>query len=287
MTNFEILPSPAAYILLALFSLAIGSLLNVIIYRLPKMLFQDLEKDCCEHFNLQPMEEAAINLFLPRSFCVHCKNKISAWHNIPLLSFIVLRGRCKQCGERIAWRYPLVEGLSSALALFAAWHFGFNLTLLFVLSFIFLNICLFFIDLEHGLLPDGLTLSLLWLGLIANSFSLFTSLPDAVLSSAAAFLALWIFIQLFYLITGKIGMGNGDFKLFAAFGAWFGWSQLPLILLLASFSGAIIGFSYLKFQRKSMETTIPFGPYLCFAGLISIFWGKEIMQWYLQLFLNN
>lgn len=273
------------YVYLALFSLAIGSLLNVIIYRLPLMLQAEWTSECRCLLELpeQPVEK--VNLFFPRSFCPGCKKTIPFWHNIPLLSYCLLRGRCNQCHITIPYRYPLVELLSMGLSLFAAWHFGITLSLLFALPFIWLLIVICFIDLQHQLLPDNLSLSLLWLGLIANTQSLFTTLPNAVLSAAAAYLSLWLFIKLFYLLTGKIGMGHGDFKLFAAFGAWFGWTQLPFILLISSFMGAVTGIIYLKATGKTRETTIPFGPFLCIAGLISLFYGEEIIQWYTSFYL--
>ncbi|ASQ45873.1 Type 4 prepilin-like proteins leader peptide-processing enzyme [Legionella clemsonensis] len=273
------------YIFLTLFSLAVGSLLNVIIYRLPIMLRTEFEEECRVFLNLPGSVNRKINLYLPRSFCPYCKNTLSALNNIPILSYCLQRGRCKQCGHSISLRYPLVELTTCLLSLLSAWVFGFNLTLLFVLLFIWFLICLFFIDLEHQILPDVLTLSLLWLGLIANTQSLFTSLTDAVLSSVAAYLSLWLVIKLFYLVRGKIGMGNGDFKLFAAFGAWFGWTSLPLILLIASLSGAVIGLIYLSMMKKGKETPIPFGPFLCLSGLLSLFWGKAILNWYLGFFL--
>ncbi|KTC86760.1 prepilin peptidase [Legionella brunensis] len=282
--HFEIIQSPLSYIFLALFSLAIGSLLNVIIHRLPIMLRAEMDKECRAYLELPPGSDVKINLFFPRSFCPTCKTTISAFNNIPILSYCLQRGRCKHCGHAISIRYPIVELLSCLLALFSAWIFGFGLPLFFALLFNWLLICLFFIDLKHHLLPDALTLSLLWLGLIANTQSLFTTLPDAVLSCAIAYLSLWLFIKLFYLLRGKIGMGNGDFKLFAAFGAWFGWTQLPLILLLASLLGAIVGIIYLRLQKKEKDTPIPFGPFLCLAGFFSLFWGKAIMSWYLKLY---
>lgn len=273
------------YILIALFSLAIGSLLNVLIYRIPLMLKAEWTEQCYDLLHLKPESEIKkINLFYPRSFCPQCKTTVKAWQNIPLLSYLLLRGRCYSCKHPIPLRYPLIEFLTLFLSVYSAWHFGFNISFLFALLFIWLVICLIFIDLEHQILPDNLTLSLLWLGLIANVGKLFTGLPDAVLAAAGAYLALWVFVKLFYLLTGKIGMGHGDFKLFAAMGAWFGWAQLPLILVLSSFSGAVIGFIYLRLQNKSKDTAIPFGPFLCMAGLISLFWGKPLMSWYLQLY---
>ncbi|OCH98547.1 prepilin peptidase [Legionella jamestowniensis] len=284
LNQFELISSPTIYIFFTLFSLAVGSLLNVIIYRLPFMLRSEFEEECRAFLKLSDSVSQPVNLFLPRSFCPNCKKTISAISNIPILSYCLQRGRCKHCGQAIKIRYPMVELVACLFALFSAWSFGFNLTLVFVLLFIWILICLFFIDLEHQILPDVLTLSLLWLGLIANTQSLFTSLTDAVLSSALAYLSLWLFMKLFYLIRGKIGMGNGDFKLFAAFGAWFGWTQLPLILLIAAFTGAITGLIYLKIKKKGKDTPIPFGPFLCLSGFISLFWGNAILNGYMAFF---
>lgn len=271
------------YTLIALFSLAVGSLLNVIIYRLPIMLHQEWEQDYRKLMNLEEEEAPELNLFYPRSFCPSCKTKVKAWQNIPVLSYLFLRGHCNFCALPISIRYPLIELGTMVLSLYACWHFGFTGQLLFALIALWLLICLFFIDLDHQLLPDCLTLSLLWLGLIANTHHLFAPLTEAVFSAAGAYLVLWIFIKLFYLITGKIGMGNGDFKLFAAFGAWFGWQFLPLILMCSSITGVIIGLLYLYFQNKSRDTSIPFGPFLCASGVVALFWGQKILDWYIHL----
>lgn len=273
------------YFTIGLLSLAVGSLLNVIIYRLPLMLEAEWRQEYFELMNIEEEKQQNINLFFPRSFCPSCKTMVKAWQNIPILSYLFLRGRCGQCKAPISIRYPLIELCTLLLSLYASWHFGFTLQLPFALIAIWFLICLFFIDLDHQLLPDSLTLSLLWLGLIANTANLFTPLPEAVLSAAGAYVGLWIFIKLFYLITGKIGMGNGDFKLFAAFGAWFGWKFLPLILLFSSIAGVIIGLLYLYLQDKSKDTTIPFGPFLCVAGLATLFWGPSILNWYLHIWL--
>ncbi|CEK10667.1 prepilin peptidase [Legionella hackeliae] len=283
--QIEIVSSPTTYIFLALFTLAIGSLLNVIIYRLPIMLRTEFEKECRAFLKLPELATHTFNLFLPRSFCPQCKTTISAFNNIPIVSYCLQRGRCRQCGHAIPIRYPIVEGVTCLIALLSAWTFGFNLTLLFVLLFSWLLICLFFIDLEHQILPDSLTLSLLWLGLIANTRTLFASLTDAVLSSVIAYLSLWLLMKIFYWIRGKVGMGNGDFKLFAALAAWFGWTQLPLILFVASILGAITGLTYLKLTKQGKDTPIPFGPFLCISGFISLFWGKAILHGYIGLFL--
>lgn len=271
------------YLVVALISVAIGSLLNVIIYRLPIMLQAEWKQQCCELLAIKnENDKKQINLFFPRSFCPHCKSLVKAWQNIPILSYLFLRGRCYQCKGPISLRYPVTELLTLTLSMYASWHFGFTLQLPFILLAIWILISLIFIDLDHQLLPDSLTLSLLWIGLIANTQNLFSSLPVAVLSSAGAYIGLWLFIKVFYLVTGKIGMGHGDFKLFAAFGAWFGWEFLPLILLISSITGAMIGLIYLRMNNKSRDTTIPFGPFLCIAGLISMFWGHLIINWYLK-----
>jgi leader peptidase (prepilin peptidase) / N-methyltransferase len=286
MINAFFLSSPImAYLLLGLLSLLIGSVLNMIIYRLPIMIKTEWQTQCLMMLKHPIPSQTPINLFFPRSFCPNCKSLIRAYQNIPLLSYLCLRGRCSHCKHPISLRYPIIEGISLSLSLLAGVVFGFHLILVFALAFIWLTILLFAIDLEHQLLPDELTLSLLWLGLIANTQSLFTSLPNAVFSAAGAYLCLWLLIKVFYWITGKIGMGNGDFKLFAAFGAWFGWTQLPFILILASLSGAIIGLSYLTLTKQSHKTPIPFGPFLCVSGLITLFFGNTIITKYL-LWLN-
>lgn len=273
------------YSLLALFSLAVGSFLNVVIFRLPQMMYEQWKQECQLLVKGSPLPlSSSVNLFFPRSFCPACHKTIKAIHNIPVLSWLLLKRKCAYCDHKIPARYPLIELMCCFLSLFAAWHFGPSLTLCFSLLFIWITLCLLFIDLDHQLLPDSLTLTLLWLGLLANTMSLFTSLPDAVLSACIAYLFLWLLIKIFYFITGKIGMGNGDFKLLAAFGAWFGWLQLPLILLLASFSGAIIGIIYLNRSKQHKDTPIPFGPFLCISGLIALFWGKSILNWYLHSF---
>lgn len=283
ITELALLHPIALYSLLGLLSLTVGSFLNVLIYRLPLMMNAEWRVECRDLLQLPAEAEEKVNLFFPRSFCPSCKKLIHAWQNIPLFSYIFLRGRCAQCKQSISLRYPLVEVLCMVLSLCAAYFFGFTPTLVFALLFIWILIGLCFIDLQHQILPDSLCLSLLWLGLIANTHALFTTLPDAVFSAAGAYIGLWLFIKLFYFCTGKIGMGHGDFKLMAAFGAWFGWLQLPLILIVSSVSGALIGIIYLKATKNNRDTPIPFGPFLCLAGLVSLFYGKQIMNWYLML----
>jgi leader peptidase (prepilin peptidase)/N-methyltransferase len=272
-----------SYVLLGIFSLMIGSFLNVLIYRLPLMLIADWKSECALLLETSEPLHPAINLFFPRSFCTSCQTQIPFWHNIPVLSYCLLRGRCHNCRTSISIQYPLVELCCMLLSIFAAWYFGFGIKLLFALPFIWMLIVLFFIDLKHQLLPDSITLSLLWLGLIANTQNIFTTLPEAVFSAAGAYLCLWLFIKLYYLATGKIGMGNGDFKLFAAFGAWFGGMILPFILIISSLTGAIIGIICLKISGKTKETPIPFGPFLCVSGLIALFYGQSFIHWYMHL----
>lgn len=273
------------YVLLTLFSLSIGSLLNVIIYRLPIMLHSQWRYDCQSLLSQDITPVSTINLFLPRSFCPTCRNPIRARHNIPLLSYLLLRGCCRNCDQKIPVLYPAVELLTCLLSLCIVWHFGFTLTAGFALLFLWISICLFFIDIQHQLLPDSLTLGLLWLGLLANTQQLFTTLPDAVLSAIGGYLFLWFFIRIFYLLTGKIGMGNGDFKLFAALGAWFGWIKLPFILFSASFGGVIFGLIYLNYTNKSKDTPFAFGPFLCLAGVITLFFGETFIKYYLSLWV--
>lgn len=273
------------YLFFGLLALSVGSLLNVIIYRLPLMLQRQWRQQCCELFHLDDNKvEPQLNLFFPRSFCPHCKAKVKSWQNIPLLSYLFLKGSCFACGKKISLRYPFVELLTLSLSLYAAYHFGFTLTLVFALIIIYLSIVLVFIDIDHQVLPDCLTLGLLWIGLLANTQHVFIPLSEAVFSTVLAYLSLWLFVQIFYLITGKMGMGNGDFKLFAAFGACFGWVLLPVILLLASFLGALIGGCYLKIHNKSKDTPIPFGPFLVIAGIVVLFWGNAIVRAYLDAF---
>ena len=276
----------ASFVCLGLFSLLVGSFLNVVIYRLPHMLESSWKQACEILLNkTQTFKKNVItfNLWFPRSSCPACNQIIPAWHNIPILSFIILKGRCCFCKKDISWQYPLVEFICLVLSVFAALHFGFSLTLVCALLFIWTLICMTVIDLEHQILPDSLTLGLLWLGLLVNIQGLITPLTDAVLGAVLGYVTLWLVMKAFYCITGKVGMGQGDFKLLAAFGAWFGWALLPLILLMASLLGAIAGIIYLKLSKQSKETPIPFGPFLCFSGLVALFWGNTLLEAYLRV----
>jgi leader peptidase (prepilin peptidase) / N-methyltransferase len=273
------MPETLYFIAIGLGALLIGSFLNVVIYRLPRMLKAEWHAECELLLNPNAPKKPtspAFNLCLPRSSCPNCNHIIPWWHNIPLLSFLILKGRCAACQHRISWQYPLVECLSLLLSLGAALYFGLTPNLMFALLFIWVLICLTSIDLQHQLLPDGLTLGLLWLGLLANTAHLFAPLESAVLGAVIGYLILWLVMKGFYLLTGKIGMGHGDFKLLAAFGAWFGWSALPTLLLIASVFGAIAGIIYLKFTKQSKETPIPFGPFLCLAGFFVLFFNQYL-----------
>lgn len=272
------------YTLIGVFSLCIGSLLNVVVYRLPLMMQDQWRQECYVLLDLKDQPKTnKINLFWPRSFCPHCKAKILAWQNIPLLSYLYLKGRCNQCDHPIPRQYPLIELITLLLSVFACWHFGLSKQLMVALPTIWIVIAVFFIDLYHQLIPDSLSLSLLWLGLLANSFQVFTSLENAVYSAAIAYLSLYLLIQIYYLIRGKIAMGNGDFKLFAAFGALLGYPILPLILFIAAAAGSLIGLIQITVFKKNKQEPIPFGPYLCIAGLMGLFWGHEFVAWYVNL----
>ena len=275
----------STYLFLGVIFLCVGSFLNVLIYRLPFMLQAHWANDCHILLKLETTPLVPLTLFYPRSFCPACKKNIPWWHNIPLLSYLFLRGRCHHCHHSIPWHYPLVEVVCCMLSLLTLAHFGLHLMVIFPLLFVWGLIGLFVIDMQHQLLPDSLTLGLLWLGLFVNINAVFTPLPIAVLSAAGAYLALWLFIHLFYLLSGKVGMGHGDFKLFAAFGAWFGWTQLPFILICSSLTGALIVTFYLKITHQTKDTPIPFGPFLCLAGLLSLFFGSEILHWYFSTIL--
>lgn len=271
------------YIMLAVLALVIGSFLNVIIYRLPLILEYESQVDCAMLLKQKEPKPLKLNLWAPRSFCPSCKHSISPLSNIPLLSFLIQKGKCKHCHASIPLQYPLVEVSSMLISLFAAWHFGFNLSLVFALGFIWIAIPLFVIDLQHRLLPDGLTLSLLWIGLLANTQELFTTLPEAVYGAVVGYTILWTLIRVFYMFTGKVGMGHGDLKLFAALGAWFGLINLPLILLIASISGVVGGLVYLQATHQSRNTPIPFGPFLTATGVITLFYGNNLVTWYMSL----
>lgn len=276
---------PAVFVSLAsLIGLFVGSFLNVVIHRLPKMMERDWHAQAAELRGETVAHTERFNLAVPRSRCPHCGHLITALENIPVVSYLVLRGRCGHCGAPIGGRYPVVELLTASLSGYAAWHFGFGLAALGALFFIWAMIALAFIDLDTQLLPDDLTLPLLWLGLALNLFGTYANLADAVLGAMAGYLALWSIYWLFKLVTGKEGMGYGDFKLLAAIGAWMGWKMLPLTILLSSLVGAAVGIALILFARHGRNVPIPFGPYLTAAGVIALFWGEAITNRYLGVF---
>ena len=274
-----------ALVISGIFGLMVGSFLNVVIYRLPAMIDKDWKAQCRQLLgNEEPADdgEEPFDLVRPRSRCPHCGHPISALENIPIVSYLIQKGRCKGCHEPISLRYPLVEGLCALLTVLVFWRLGFSWPGLAAVLLTWALIALTFIDIDHQLLPDNITLPFLWLGLILNTFGLFTDLQSAVLGAAAGYGFLWIVYQLFRLLTGKEGMGFGDFKLFALFGAWLGWQQLPLIILLASFVGAAGGIANIVFRGHDRNRPIPFGPYLCVAGWVALLWGDTLTRAYLQ-----
>lgn len=277
---------PAAFPVLAgLLGLLIGSFLNVVVGRLPVMLERRWRREC--QALLDPAASAApvekFDLVTPGSRCPHCGHAIRWYENIPVLSFVFLRGRCSACGKPISWRYPAVELLTGVFSFAVAWHFGFGLTAFAALAFTWALIALAFIDYDTQILPDGITLPLLWAGLLLNMFAVFAPLSSAVAGAAAGYVSLWLVYHAFRLLTGKEGMGFGDFKLLAALGAWLGWTMLPLIVLLASFLGAAIGIAVILLLGHDRRQPIPFGPFLCLAGWVALMWGKDLTQAYLQL----
>ena len=273
---------------LTLLGLLVGSFLNVVIHRLPIMMERSWQQEYRDYFaeNSDENQPAAaperFNLMVPRSACPHCGHAITALENIPILSWLMLRGRCRGCQTRISARYPLVELCTGLATLAIAWHFQPGWPLLGALLLTWTLIALTCIDLDKMLLPDQLTLPLLWLGLLLNISGHFVSLQDAVLGAVFGYLVLWSLYWSFKLLTGKEGMGYGDFKLLAALGAWLGWQALPLILILSSLVGAIVGITLLLLRRHQQGNPIPFGPYLAIAGWIALLWGNDITNWYLQ-----
>lgn len=265
----------------AVLGLVVGSFLNVVIYRLPVMMQRSWETQCQELLELEQTPREPFNLVKPNSRCPHCETPIGALENIPVISYLLQRGRCKHCNGPISARYPLIEILTAVLSGLTAWHFGFGWPALFAVILTWALIAMSFIDIDHQLLPDDITLPFLWLGLLLSLFGLYANMPSAIIGAVAGYLSLWLVYQLFKLVTGKEGMGYGDFKLFALFGAWLGWQTLPLILLLSSLVGAAVGITLILFRGRDRQLPIPFGPYLAAAGWIAMLWGNDITQAYL------
>jgi leader peptidase (prepilin peptidase)/N-methyltransferase len=278
------LPDSALLVVVAVFGLAIGSFLNVVIHRLPRMMENEWKTQCAELAGSEPVTAGPrYNLVVPSSHCPHCSTPLRAIDNIPLVSWVALRGKCGHCGTRISARYPIVEALTAALSVLVAYRFGFTPAMLLALVFTWTLVALTFIDADTTLLPDDLTLPLLWLGLGSNVFGTFVPLQDAVIGAMAGYLALWSIYWLFKLATGKEGMGYGDFKLLAALGAWMGWKALLPIVLLSSLVGALVGIVLIVLARRGREIPIPFGPYLAAAGLIVLLTGDTLTRWLIPL----
>jgi leader peptidase (prepilin peptidase)/N-methyltransferase len=278
------LSDSALLVVVAVFGLAIGSFLNVVIHRLPRMMENEWKAQCAELASSEPVPAGPrYNLVVPSSHCPHCSTPLRAIDNIPLVSWVALRGKCGHCGTRISARYPIVEALTAALSALVAYRFGFTPAMLLALVFTWTLVALTFIDADTTLLPDDLTLPLLWLGLGSNVFGTFVPLQDAVIGAMAGYLALWSIYWLFKLATGKEGMGYGDFKLLAALGAWMGWKALLPIVLLSSLVGALVGIVLIVLARRGREIPIPFGPYLAAAGLIVLLTGDTFTRWLIPL----
>lgn len=274
--------SPILWLSVALIlGLLVGSFLNVVINRLPIMLEQGWRRDCQELLEIAPSSSPVVyNLITPRSACPHCHAPIKAWQNIPIISWLWLRGKCAHCKHGISIQYPLIELTSGLLTLLAAWYFGVSETAIAAWVFSWILLAAAIIDLKTTLLPDNLTLPLMWLGILLalTGFGTTVTLENAVLGAMAGYLALWSIYWLFKLITGREGMGYGDFKLLAALGAWLGWQQLPMVLLLSAGVGAVVGIGMILFLKHDKRIPIPFGPYLASAGLLSYYFGDTLFQ---------
>ena len=267
--------------------LLVGSFLNVVIHRLPKMMENDWRQQCLDFLHPDDAVKTAesplpkYNLVVPRSACPACGHKISAMENVPVISYLFLRGKCSGCKAPISIRYPIVEALTGIASAYTAWRFGVSWTAAFAVLYIWALVALTFIDADTTLLPDDITLPLMWLGLLVNMAGLFTDLPSAVAGAVAGYLILWSVYWGFKLLTGKDGMGYGDFKLLAAIGAWLGWQMLPLVILVSALVGTVVGVAGIILQGRDRGAKLPFGPYLAAAGFIALFWGKALNTWYL------
>jgi leader peptidase (prepilin peptidase)/N-methyltransferase len=286
MDTFRLLKEYPNYFLLliAAVSLLIGSFLNVVIYRLPKMLAREWSDECRQYLGLQaePLPKEP-NLWWPGSQCPNCKTLLKAWHNIPLISYLILKGQCAYCKISISPRYPFVELLTCLTSVYVAYHFGFSTQTVGALLFTWILIGLTFIDLDHQLLPDQLTFALGGIGLLLSLFPIFVTSHDAIIGFVAGYMIFSSIQNVFFLVTGKIGMGEGDYKLLAAIGAFVGWQLLPLVILLSSVTACIVVFTHMVISRKIENVPIPFGPYLAIAGWVSLIWGTHILAWYLTI----
>ena len=280
---------PAFYFTLGVLGLIVGSFLNVVIYRLPKMLQNEWHRECrklLEINDAEPSEVESYNLVLPRSRCPRCAHKITALENIPILSYILLAGKCSACKAAISLRYPVIEFLSAAIAIFIAWRFGYSVQTILAIILSWSLLVLSMIDIDEQLLPDDITLPFLWLGLFANMFEVFTDIYSSLIGAMLGYGILWSVYMMFKLLTGKEGMGYGDFKLLAMLGAWLGWQVIPLIILLSSICGAVIGIGLIVLRAHDKSKPIPFGPYLALAGWIALVWGTELLGIYSRWAIN-
>lgn len=268
-------------IFVGIIGLLVGSFLNVVIYRLPVMMENEWRQECEEFLELEITHVAPFNLMLPLSCCQKCKTQIRPWQNIPVISYLFLGGKCAKCKQTISLRYPLVEALTAICSVIISLYFGYSMELLFALLLTWALIALSFIDIDKQLLPDSITMPLIWLGLFLSIFELYTNTVDSIVGAIAGYLSLWSVYHIFKLFTGKEGMGYGDFKLLAVFGAWLGWQFIPIIVLLSSLVGAVIGISMVIFSKHNRNVPIPFGPYLATAGWLALIWGDDINQMYL------
>lgn len=276
------------YIVVGMTSLLIGSFLNVVIYRLPIMMEREWRAECNRFLNIEneSMNAEAFNLMVPRSKCPKCDHKISAFENIPLLSFLILGGKCRGCKSAISIHYPIIELTTCILSVIAAMHFGPGVQSLFAVVMTWTLIVLTMIDFDHQLLPDSITLPFLWMGIICNMFGLYTDIHSSLIGAIAGYMILWSVYMAFKLATGKEGMGFGDFKLLAMLGAWLGWQVLPLIIILSSVLGSLVGIGLVIFSGHQKNKPIPFGPYLATAGWIALMFGDQLTQMYLNLMIS-
>ncbi|WP_297325317.1 A24 family peptidase [Nitrosomonas sp.] len=286
MSLISILQDTPSFLIsfVTIIGLMIGSFLNVVIYRLPEMMQRNWLQQCAELRGESIESQPAFNLITPRSVCIHCGHKITALENIPIISYLALRGRCSQCHTHISLRYPAIEVITAFMSGFVAWYFGFGFITIAALIFVWALIALATIDINTQLLPDDITLPLLWMGLLVNMNNGFTDIYSAIIGAMAGYLSLWAIYWGFRLITGKEGMGYGDFKLLAAIGAWLGWTMLPLVILFSSLIGAIVGIGLIIAAKLKKNIPIPFGPYLVGGALIALFWGDKLNHAYFGLF---
>jgi len=287
MEFLQLLETSVPFLLLAtgLLGLIVGSFLNVVIHRLPLMMEQALSRECHEYLGTPAADTGPVehfNLLTPASRCPACGHRIRSLENIPVISFLYLRGKCSECGTAISWRYPAVETITAVLSTFAALHFGYSMQLLAALVFTWAMVPLFLIDFDRQILPDAITLPLLWLGLFCSLNGIFIDSQASIIGAASGYLSLWLIYHLFRLATGKEGMGYGDFKLLGAIGAWVGWQSLPLVILFSSVVGAAIGMTLILAKGRDHNQPMPFGPFLAAAGWITLLWGNDIIALYLN-----